>query len=916
MKNKILLIIFFIICNPAFSQTLLTPLKSNSFGLNHHTNRDIAYFSHVDTNGNSIIVGTTEKDSTFTDILATKLDQDFNLVWEKRVSIATNLSYDIPLKSFINSDNELYIIGRSSFNESSSNGLIFVIKYSENGSIIYNKTIGNIDGSDYDDYGYMDVMLNDDGSLSLVYEPHIYQTYVGNVYYFLKIDNQGDIISSFTKKIQHQGITGKIDSENFYFLVKEILDENNYTFIYKFYKIQSENIQSNIEITDSNFINYYKNSVFSDQAIITVDADSNCYLTCHNISDNDTKEKIHFSKIGNDNEMKYSLTTSDSDNYYLIGAFINNQNDNIVVANNINNNSIDFINVDENNTTQTITNSSNIIATGFKKNDDGSFFITTSNANIRLFSNELIELKSFDTSNSFELIDFSKIDENTITTAGIKYDKMFPESDYSTQLDIQVEKINSSQVVNNYLYSGIGTSRAFQQRVIIDNDNNYLVFVTEKMGPEYLGIGGQNPPLNNRIIKYNSNLEILWEAEFPDSILNIVNNGGRDIKYYLDTNNDLYLNLPKVRDIYNVDYDLYKISSTGNIEFINNSYIPDKFFANEMNIFIANNRFSSADDSTIYKLDKNTGNLLEEINLGSEIVLEFFSIGTDNYFYSYDQFSNNTPDVIYLYRNGEKIFTRNLATNYGIFPFEINEEGTLFFVTNYASDHRLNKLDINNSYNYYNTSTDIDAFKNFNNGNVFLYLDNYNTLILDKNLNLIASGEDLNSWNPYLMTWENYILFGTGFENSIRVIDQNGVVINYFKIKGFLHDWYSKFDDQGNLIMVGQFGNRIYTFNQYGWYRGFIHNYGTLDMVLSNEDVDFNNQEKDFIIYPNPTSGVLNIDIPNNHIEKVILYNIHGKYLKNFNKNNIDLSNLNSGIYFIKIFTSSNSVINSKVIKN
>lgn len=166
------------------------------------------------------------------------------------------------------------------------------------------------------------------------------------------------------------------------------------------------------------------------------------------------------------------------------------------------------------------------------------------------------------------------------------------------------------------------------------------------------------------------------------------------------------------------------------------------------------------------------------------------------------------------------------------------------------------------------------------------------------------------------MIWGNNILFGTGTENSIRVINQEGEVIDYFKIKGFLHDWYSKFDKQGDLIMVGQFGNRIYTFNQYGWYRGFIHNYGTLDMVLSNEEVNFNNQGKGFIIYPNPTSGVLNIDIPNNHIEKVILYDIHGKYLKNFNENNVDLSDFNSGIYFIKIFTSSNSVINSKVIKN
>jgi len=840
MKKSILLfIILFISYCQIFSQETLLPLKSESFGLNHHTNRDISYFSHVDSNKNTIIVGTTERDSTFTDIVTTKLDENYNLLWQKRLSKDTDLSYDIPLKSFINSSNELYIIGKSSFNASFHNGLIFIVKYSENGDVIYNKTIGNIDGPDYVDYGYMDAGLNNDGSVSLVYSKFSYETYTDKNFEFLKINNQGDIISSFEQEIMQKGIIGIVENGNFYFLTKDFIDGNNPIYIYKFYKIQDENNQSSFEITDSDFLNYYENSAISDQVKLNVDDNGNCYLTCQNPSDNDTKEKINLSKIDtNNNSLTYSITSPNTENYFFIDSFINEQNENIIISNNINSNSIDFISVIDNNTLQTQSNPSNFLATGFKKNNDDTFFITTSNSNIRLFSNNLTELKSFNTSDTFELTDFSKIDNESITATGTSIEKMFPESDYYTQLDIKTEKINGSNILNNYSYSGIGTSRAFQQRVIIDNGNNYLVLVTEKMGPEYLGIGGQNPPLNNRIIKYDLNLNKLWEVEIPEDIYNIVNNRGSNIEYFLDTNNNLYLNLPRAGDHYGLGYDLYKVTPSGDFEFINNTYVANKFYVNETSIFMAKDYFLYEDSSKLWVLNKTNGNLIEEINVNHEKFLDFFSIGNDYYFYTYEEISNNTPDIIYLYKNGEKIFTRNLSNNYGIFPYEIDDAGTLFFVTENGLDRRMNKLDINNSYSYYNTSDDIVAFKKFNNGKIFIYLENYNTLILDGNLNFITNGEKIDSWNPYLMARGRYMLLGTSFENSIRIIDQNGNSIKYFKSQGFLHDWYSKFDKEENLVMVGQWGNRIYTFNEYGWYRGFIHKYKVFDNIISESDDD------------------------------------------------------------------------------
>ena len=42
------------------------------------------------------------------------------------------------------------------------------------------------------------------------------------------------------------------------------------------------------------------------------------------------------------------------------------------------------------------------------------------------------------------MVDFVKVDNQSIVTIGTSYEKMFPESDYFTQLDINSEKLNET----------------------------------------------------------------------------------------------------------------------------------------------------------------------------------------------------------------------------------------------------------------------------------------------------------------------------------------------------------------------------------------------------------------------------------------------------------------------------------------
>ena len=82
--------------------------------------------------------------------------------------------------------------------------------------------------------------------------------------------------------------------------------------------------------------------------------------------------------------------------------------------------------------------------------------------------------------------------------------------------------------------------------------------------------------------------------------------------------------------------------------------------------------------------------------------------------------------------------------------------------------------------------------------------------------------------------------------------------------------------------------------------RGMMGQFIVVD-ELGVDDADF----KDGIaVYPNPTNGIVQIATKeNNTLSKVIVYNILGSKVTETTTNTIDLSNLNSGVYLLKLVT-------------
>ena len=83
--------------------------------------------------------------------------------------------------------------------------------------------------------------------------------------------------------------------------------------------------------------------------------------------------------------------------------------------------------------------------------------------------------------------------------------------------------------------------------------------------------------------------------------------------------------------------------------------------------------------------------------------------------------------------------------------------------------------------------------------------------------------------------------------------------------------------------------------------------------TLSNQDFELDN----VVIYPNPSNGIFNISYGNAKISSIEVFDLTGKIIvskKEIQENSIDLSNTQTGIYFVKIATDNQTTV-KRIIK-
>ena len=133
-------------------------------------------------------------------------------------------------------------------------------------------------------------------------------------------------------------------------------------------------------------------------------------------------------------------------------------------------------------------------------------------------------------------------------------------------------------------------------------------------------------------------------------------------------------------------------------------------------------------------------------------------------------------------------------------------------------------------------------------------------------------------------------------EKHLNGINNNEVW--YYEIIGGGHDW------------PGAWGNMDINAGEEAWL--FFQKY--IDDILSSNSYSF--LEKNIDVFPNPTNGLLHIE-SNNLFEilEVTLYNTLGTTIEiNPSNESIDLSDINTGIYFLSVKTSK-GMITKKIVR-
>ena len=133
-------------------------------------------------------------------------------------------------------------------------------------------------------------------------------------------------------------------------------------------------------------------------------------------------------------------------------------------------------------------------------------------------------------------------------------------------------------------------------------------------------------------------------------------------------------------------------------------------------------------------------------------------------------------------------------------------------------------------------------------------------------------------------------------EKHLNGINNNEVW--YYEIIGGGHDW------------PGAWGNMDINAGEEAWL--FFQKY--IDDILSGNSYSF--LEKNIHVFPNPTNGLLHIESNNLfEISEIILYNALGTNIKiNLSNESIDLSDINSGLYFLSLKTSK-GMITKKIMR-
>ena len=195
-------------------------------------------------------------------------------------------------------------------------------------------------------------------------------------------------------------------------------------------------------------------------------------------------------------------------------------------------------------------------------------------------------------------------------------------------------------------------------------------------------------------------------------------------------------------------------------------------------------------------------------------------------------------------------------------------------------------------------------YGNENQGLTFYYT-NSQTSLFSNIINTIAYTTSVNS------TWYHYVCT---YDGSVLKIYKNGTLVSTSGA-GVLNTV-----NNSNIFTLG-----LYADGSAGSFNGAIDDLKIYNYELSTTEIsnlytnntlstsDFNPNNLEVVLYPNPVRDILNIEIEND-IQSIEIYNIQGQKVLTSNQNQINVSGLATGMYVVRIQDAENNISTKKIV--
>ncbi|GAA4318301.1 hypothetical protein GCM10023115_44130 [Pontixanthobacter gangjinensis] len=544
----------------------LVPTKMVTYGNHRHTSRDAIYFSATDSQGNLIILGTTERDFSFTDVKIVSLNKDLEENWTDRLSWG-GTSYDYPLDMFIDKDDHIWVISKNYLGGTAANFII--TRYTPSGEKLWEYIspepleTSTLNMRQYphffDDEGFLNFSFSRNGQ----YHPE---------YSFFRISPQGSIQDRYDLVGPFSIMT---NFQNFYRGLSLEYYEGVETLYYlKFRKDDIHRVH--VELTEEQD-SQLRNSIYEETSLNLVDSSGNYIFIGDgkfHASDNSMHEGIIMMSLTSEGTINFFNKDDPDNDKYFLDATLGENNEILVLSNShaISERANEpDLSLERYSQSGELLSSKRIpgLTANFGKFSENGIIIRTTSGEIQQY-NEQLQLISSTSETAhqsyFHLSNIHSIEEKPFEV-GTYISKKYEDSDYLGEQNFHVRKLENDQVSAEFNFNGEGTSKFYNYKMVEQANGEIIVSCREFYGPHNIGAYGSKAPSDKKLIRFSSELEYMDE-EIVDFDFDLWQEPGHE---FINENGEKYT--------YEIGEDERSVNfyRDGNLEWTRNLNLPDNY---------------------------------------------------------------------------------------------------------------------------------------------------------------------------------------------------------------------------------------------------------------------------------------------------------------------------------------------------